>query len=44
MSQVAASPRLLVFSRAGFTPDARRVAASRQDVELVDLERLYQSD
>ncbi|MGH3833483.1 MAG: AAA family ATPase [Pseudonocardiaceae bacterium] len=38
------TPRLLVFSRAGFTSDLRRVAASRQDVELVDLERLYWSD
>jgi hypothetical protein len=43
-SWVPAPPRLLVFSRAGFTSDARRTAASRQDVELVDLERLYRSD
>ena len=43
-SWVLAPPRLLVFSRAGFTSDARRAAASRQDVELVDLERLYRSD
>lgn len=43
-SSVPAPSRLLVFSRAGFTPDARRAAASRQDVELVDLERLYRSD
>lgn len=43
-SRVTAPPRLLVFSRAGFTSDARRAAASRQDVELVDLDRLYRSD
>jgi uncharacterized protein len=43
-SWVPAPPRLLVFSHAGFTSDARRAAASRQDVELVDLERLYRSD
>jgi AAA+ ATPase superfamily predicted ATPase len=43
-SWVPAPPRLLVFSRAGFTSDARRAAESRQDVELVDLERLYRSD
>ncbi len=43
-SWVPVPPRLLVFSRAGFTPDAQRAAASRQDVELVDLERLYRSD
>ncbi|MGH3872512.1 MAG: AAA family ATPase [Pseudonocardiaceae bacterium] len=40
-SQAPAPPRLLVFSRAGFTDDTRRAAASRPDVELVDLERLY---
>ncbi|MGH3843422.1 MAG: hypothetical protein ACRDS0_18560 [Pseudonocardiaceae bacterium] len=37
-------PRLLVFSRSGFTSDVQRVAADRQDVELVDLERLYRGD
>ncbi|HKR49663.1 MAG TPA: hypothetical protein VJT72_08815 [Pseudonocardiaceae bacterium] len=42
-SWALAPPRLLVFSRAGFTPDARRAAVSRQDVELVDLERRYRS-
>ena len=34
-------PRLLVFSRAGFTVGAGRVAASRNDVELIGLDRLY---
>lgn len=43
-SWVSAPPRLLVFSRAGFTSDARLAAASRRDVELVDLKRLYRSD
>jgi hypothetical protein len=33
-----------VFSRAGFTADAQRVAASRNDVELVNLDRLYQGE
>jgi hypothetical protein len=43
-SQVGAPPRLLLFSRAGFTVDIRRMAASRHDVELVDLDRLYRGD
>jgi hypothetical protein len=43
-SQVPAPPRLLVLSRPGFTSEARRAAASRRDVELIDLERLYRSD
>ncbi|MGQ0778778.1 MAG: AAA family ATPase [Pseudonocardiales bacterium] len=43
-SQVSAPPRLLVFSRAGFTTETRRMAASRHDVELVDLDRLYRGD
>lgn len=34
-------PGLLLFSRAGFTTDARHLAAGRDDVELVDLDRLY---
>lgn len=37
-------PGLLLFSRAGFAADARRLAASRDDVELVDLDRLYRGD
>lgn len=40
-SSVVMPPRLLVFSRAGFTADAHRMATSRTDVELVDLDRLY---
>lgn len=34
-------PRLLLFSRSGFTAGLRRTAQSRRDVELVDLPRLY---
>ena len=33
--------RRLLFARAGFTAELRRVAARRGDVELIDLERLY---
>jgi AAA+ ATPase superfamily predicted ATPase len=40
--RVQSPPRLLLFSRGGFTPELRRRAGSRRDVELVDLERLYQ--
>ncbi|MGH3925312.1 MAG: AAA family ATPase, partial [Pseudonocardiaceae bacterium] len=40
-SSVVMSPRLLLFSRAGFTADVHRTAASRSDIELVDLDRLY---
>jgi AAA+ ATPase superfamily predicted ATPase len=41
--RVDVPPRLLLFSRSGFTADLRR-AAARPDVELVDLTRLYQGD
>jgi hypothetical protein len=34
-------PRLLLFSRAGFSPDLSRAARRRPDVELIDLARLY---
>lgn len=40
-SVVADQPRLLLFARHGFTPDLTADAATRQDVELVDLRRLY---
>jgi hypothetical protein len=33
--------RLLLFSRSGFMPELRREAATRGDIELVDLDRLY---
>jgi AAA+ ATPase superfamily predicted ATPase len=34
-------PRMLLFSRAGFTAELITIAARRLDVELVDLHRLY---
>ncbi|MQY15654.1 hypothetical protein SRB5_58420 [Streptomyces sp. RB5] len=40
-AKVGALPKLLLFSAAGFTPDLQRTAATRPDVELVDLPRLY---
>ncbi len=39
--RVEAPPRLLLFARSGFTPALRRLAAARDDVELIDLDRLY---
>jgi uncharacterized protein len=42
--RVAGPPRLLLFARAGFSARLRRAAAARSDVELVDLDRLYQGD
>jgi len=41
---VAEQPRLLLFARAGFSPELRRAAAARADVELVDMQRLYAGD
>lgn len=37
-------PKLLLFSRHGFTPDLTAEAATRHDVELIDLDRLYHGD
>jgi hypothetical protein len=42
--RVAEPPRLLLFSRAGFTARLRRAAAARGDVALIDLDRLYHGD
>lgn len=39
-----AAPRLILFSRGGFTARLRRKASARRDVELVDLPRLYQGE
>jgi alanine racemase len=39
-----APPRLLLFSRAGFTRGLLDAAAARGDVELIDIERLYAGD
>jgi uncharacterized protein len=36
--------RLILFSRAGFTPELRQEAAARDDVELVDIDRLYHGE
>ncbi|NDL58601.1 AAA family ATPase [Phytoactinopolyspora mesophila] len=40
-SKVAELPRLLLFSRSGFSDELRNEASKRTDVELIDLERLY---
>lgn len=39
--RIDAPPRLLLFSRGGFTAELRRTASARPDVHLVDLARLY---
>jgi hypothetical protein len=38
---LAAEPKLLLFSRQGFTPDLIAEAVSHSDVALIDLHRLY---
>ncbi|MCG5216783.1 ATP-binding protein [Streptosporangium sp. KLBMP 9127] len=40
-AKVGESPRLLLFSRSGFTRDLALLALKRSDVELVDLARMY---
>lgn len=40
-SDAIAEPRLLLFSRQGFTPDLRAEAPSHSDIALIDLPRLY---
>jgi uncharacterized protein len=37
----SARPRLMLFARCGFTPDLTAEAGIRRDVELIDLQRLY---
>jgi hypothetical protein len=37
-------PRLLLFSRSGFTDELRRRSGERRDVELVDMARLCTGD
>ena len=37
----AATAKLLLFSSSGFDANVRRHAARRDDVELIDLDRLY---
>jgi uncharacterized protein len=39
---IAGEPKLLLFSRQGFTPELAAEARSRPDVALIDLHRLYQ--
>lgn len=39
--QVPEPPKLLLFARGGFAARLQRVAESRPDVELIDMERLY---
>jgi hypothetical protein len=43
-AKVRSEPRLLLFGRNGFTPELSRTADGRDDVQLVDLERLYRGD
>jgi len=40
--RVGQPPKLLLFSRSGFTPDLTDEAAIRPDVELISLVRIYQ--
>jgi hypothetical protein len=39
---IAGEPKLLLFSRQGFTPELAAEARCRPDVALIDLQRLYQ--
>jgi AAA+ ATPase superfamily predicted ATPase len=39
--RVGPPPRLLLFSRTGFTPDLGEESARRPDVELIGLDRIY---
>jgi uncharacterized protein len=43
-SRVEQLPKLLLFSRTGFTPDLADESARRPDIELVGLDRLYQGE
>jgi uncharacterized protein len=40
-AKAASHTRRLLFARSGFAAEVRRVARKRQDVELIDLKRLY---
>ena len=40
-AQAPEPPRLLLFSRNGFEPELRHEARAAQDIELIDLHRLY---
>jgi len=39
--RIQGPPRLLLFSRSGFTKDLHTIAGDRTDVQLIDLPRLY---
>jgi hypothetical protein len=39
---ITGEPKLLLFSRRGFTPELNAEALSHPDVALIDLYRLYQ--
>jgi len=41
LMKLPSNVKLLLFSRAGFTDALHHVATRRDDVELVDLQRLY---
>jgi len=43
-ARTVGAPKLLLFSRSGFSDDLARVADRRDDVELVDLRRLYHGE
>lgn len=40
-ARVAEPPKLILFSRTGFTPDLTEESAARPDVELVSISRMY---
>jgi AAA+ ATPase superfamily predicted ATPase len=42
--RIQGPPALLLFSRSGFTKEARAVAGDRADVQLIGLDRLYAGD
>ena len=42
-ARTAPSTKRLLFSATGFDPALRTAAASRDDVDLIDLQRLYHS-
>jgi AAA+ ATPase superfamily predicted ATPase len=43
-ARVTQPPKLLLFSRTGFTPELTDEAATRPDVELIGLDRIYRGD
>jgi hypothetical protein len=42
--QVPASAKLLLFSATGFDPTLAQIATEREDVELIDLDRVYRGE